>query len=226
MDSQYSIPNIHVKSANPPSDYIPQLGQGHWIELRSDQSHWKSWSQSLVQTNPFDIRGSLFFWPSQTQDIREFSVAKNHQKIKNSSSYARKKWPSTARLTPSSNGRVIVIAIVDGIVVNHAGLHHIGELLAVHTFDVPGHVHLLLGSVVAVRTLELRLLAALPLLMVTQRTFQLVVASAVRTLDTFRVLHVGGRAAWRERLVVGAATAATLDGRNAWIRSRPRFPVT
>lgn len=51
--------------------------------------------------------------------------------------------------------------------------------LAVHPLHVARDVHLLLGAVHAVRALELRLLAALPLLVVAQRRLELVDAAAV-----------------------------------------------
>lgn len=52
-----------------------------------------------------------------------------------------------------------------------------------HAFHVPRHVHLLLGLVDAIGTLELGLLAALPLLMVAQRTFQLINPTANRAIE-------------------------------------------
>lgn len=51
--------------------------------------------------------------------------------------------------------------------------------LAVHALHVARDVHLLLGAVDAVGALELRLLAALPLLVVAQRGLELVDAAAV-----------------------------------------------
>lgn len=69
------------------------------------------------------------------------------------------------------------------------------KLLAVHSLDVARHVHLLFGAVVAVGTLELRLLAALPFLMVAQRALQLVVAAAVGALDPLVPAGAGWRVA-------------------------------
>lgn len=46
---------------------------------------------------------------------------------------------------------------------------------------MPGNVHLLLGSVIAKRTLELRVFTAFPFLVVAQRALQFVVSAAPRT---------------------------------------------
>lgn len=74
------------------------------------------------------------------------------------------------------------------------------QLLAMHAFNMPRDVHLLLGAVVAVRALELRLLAALPLLMIPQGALQLVVAPAVRTFDALVAARTGRRVGERRPL--------------------------
>lgn len=51
---------------------------------------------------------------------------------------------------------------------HHLVALHLEEALLVHAFHMATNVHLLLGTIYTVRALELRLLAALPLLMVAQ----------------------------------------------------------
>lgn len=55
------------------------------------------------------------------------------------------------------------------------------ELLLVHALHVPTNVHLLLGTVHTERTLELRILAALPFQVVAQRRLEFVHATAFGT---------------------------------------------
>ena len=74
------------------------------------------------------------------------------------------------------------------------------DLVLVDALDVPRHVHLLLGPVGAVWTLELRLLAALPLAMVAQTALQLVDAAAVLTSEVLEVTGATGG-----RVLLGAA---------------------
>ena len=61
----------------------------------------------------------------------------------------------------------------------------LAELLLMHALHVPRYVHLLLGPVDAVGALKLRLLAALPLLMVPQAALQLVDAAAGGAAEAF-----------------------------------------
>lgn len=64
-------------------------------------------------------------------------------------------------------------------------------LLFVHPFHMPRDVHLLLRPVHTVRALELGLLPALPLLMISQATLQLVHPSARRTIETLGIRGAG-----------------------------------
>lgn len=64
-------------------------------------------------------------------------------------------------------------------------------LLFVHPFHMPRDVHLLLRPINTVRALELGLLPALPLLMISQATLQLVHPSARRTIETLRIRRAG-----------------------------------
>ena len=61
------------------------------------------------------------------------------------------------------------------------------NFLFVHSFHMPRDVHLLLRSVHTVRTLELRLFATLPLLMISQATLQLVYPATGWTIEAFRI---------------------------------------
>lgn len=65
------------------------------------------------------------------------------------------------------------------------------KFLLVHALHVASDVHLLFSTVHAVRTLELRLFAALPLLMITQAAFEFVHATAGRTVETILVKGTG-----------------------------------
>lgn len=60
----------------------------------------------------------------------------------------------------------------------------------VHPLHVPPHVHLLLGLVRTVGTVELRFFAALPLLMVPQRAPQLVKPAALRTSESLVAVEI------------------------------------
>lgn len=67
------------------------------------------------------------------------------------------------------------------------------DLLLMHSLHMPCDVHLLLRPVDAMGTLELGLLAALPLLMVPQAALQLVNSAAGRTIETLWVGRTGAK---------------------------------
>ena len=68
------------------------------------------------------------------------------------------------------------------------------NLLLVHSLHMPRDMHLLLRFVDAMGTLKLGLLAALPLLMISQATLQLVDPTAGRAVETLRVRRTGAQA--------------------------------
>ena len=102
--------------------------------------------------------------------------------------------------------------------VDLADLHDflLEEFLLVHALHVAGDVHLLLGPVDAVRTLELRLLAALPLLVVAQAALEFVNASAGRAVETV----AGGRAVAAGQQALAQTDAGAPHDR----RRRPSLP--
>jgi len=68
------------------------------------------------------------------------------------------------------------------------------DFLLVHSLHMPRDMHLLLRLVDAMGTLKLGLLAALPFLMVSQATLQLVDPAAGRAVETLRVRRAGAQA--------------------------------
>jgi hypothetical protein len=76
---------------------------------------------------------------------------------------------------------------------DHLVALHLVEPFLVHPLHVAADVHLLLGPVHTVRALELRILAALPLLVVAQRRLQLVRPATVGTGEPIASVVVHGR---------------------------------
>jgi len=83
----------------------------------------------------------------------------------------------------------------------------------VHAFNVPGDVHFLLGPVIAERTLELRVFAAFPFLVVAQRALQFVVSAAAWTLHA---------AAGARRTAAAASASAVPDAAAARVADLQR----
>lgn len=135
---------------------------------------------------------------------------------------------------PNLHSRVGVV-IIYAVIVYHAGLYHGRQLFTMHTFDMSSNVHLLFGTIVTIRALKLGVFAAFPFLMVPQRTFQLIMAAAIRAFDSFRVFHIRWRACRREGSLISISTASssttsfasdTLYRRDTRIGCRPGFPST
>lgn len=87
------------------------------------------------------------------------------------------------RIIPQTFG--ILLGVATFALVFHLSLYHTGIVdFPMHPLHVSGHVHLLLGLVYAIGALELGLFTALPFLMIPERTFQLVGASAIAAYET------------------------------------------